>query len=137
MGSIAKGNRSVKKAITHEQHHGRIVEKVERGGRFAKSKDLFAGLCLNCLQDNCEEPCKDRFSGFDLISLEKGKVNGVIRLIQVKTNTPAVQDGYKKFASLFAGKYLRVFVYTWYDRKGFRIQEYLKNKTIKETDLRK
>lgn len=143
MSAKAKGERSVKRVIDYEKSLGNIPEKVERGGRFAKAKDLFAGVCVECwkkdpvcLSATCD-PDTNRFSGFDVVSLGKEGGQSVVKLIQVKTNVPAPQKKYKLFARKYASPTIRVYVYTWYDRKGLRIQHYTQRGTIKETDLRK
>lgn len=143
MSAKAKGERSVKRVIDYEKSLGNIAEKVERGGRFAKAKDLFAGVCVKCWKKECtcslvtSESDANRFSGFDIISLGKEGRQSIVKLIQVKTNTPAPQKKYKLFAKKYASPTIRVYVYTWYDRKGLRIQHYTQRGTIKETDLRK
>lgn len=131
----SKGARTVKKVIETLEADGYIVDKVERGGRFAKYKDLFAGYCLRCGgkgDECCDNP--RRFAGFDLIAIHP--YHPPI-LIQVKTNTPPVQKDYSKFAMKFAENHLVIESWTWYDRKGFVIHKYLKDGNIEKTDLRK
>ena len=133
-----KGARTVKKVIETLEADGYIVDKVERGGRFTKQKDLFAGVCLNCWNkpDKDGNCCNNprRFSGFDLIAIHPYHPP---MLIQVKTNTPPVQKDYSKFAMKYATDHLIIASWTWYDRKGFVIHEYLKDGNIDKLDLRK
>lgn len=133
--SRAKGNRTRRKAITYLKENGYIVDVVEKTGRWVSHKDLFAGYCIYCWTRGDEECCSNftPFSGFDLIAL-KGKHT---TYVQVKTNTPAAQKEYKTFAKNFASRNVKVWVMTWYDRKGWRIQKYYSNGTINELDLRK
>lgn len=130
----AKGNRSRRKAIGYLEGLGYLVETVEKTGRFQKYKDLFAGYCFSCgyrKKECCDKP--DVFEGFDLIAL--GHCDTIY--VQVKTNTPAVQKHYKLFAQLFAAPWRRILVMTWYDKKGWRIQEYMPTGEIEVQDLRK
>lgn len=92
--SKAKGRRTVTKAIAFFHDKGMIVDEVELGGRFRKSKDLFAGLCTKCwkLDCSCNEP---RFDGFDIIAMDGSNV----WLVQIKTNKPPTQKPYIRFAT--------------------------------------
>ena len=130
--SKAKGKRTVTKAIKFFKDKDMIVDEVELGGRFRKSKDLFAGLCIKCWSVECEHT-ETRFDGFDLIAMDG--VN--IWLVQIKTNKPPTQKPYKEFAKKFASRYIRVLAMTWYDRKGWVIHTFNKNGTVTKKDLRK
>lgn len=110
--SRAKGNRTRYKCIAFYEEKGWEVATVENNSKFVKIKDLF-GL-------------------FDLIAVKDKE----IMLIQVKTNKPAPQADFKDWARFHGSKHVRVIVWTWYDYKGARIQEYLPDGTITETDLR-
>lgn len=110
--SKAKGNRTRYKCIEYYEDLGYQVETVEKTHRFAKIKDLF-GL-------------------FDLLAIKDREV----LFIQVKTNTPATQKPFKNWAQAHCSKSIRCICWTWYDRKGPRIQEYLPNRKIEEEDLR-
>ena len=130
--SKAKGRRTVTKAIDFFHEKGMIVDEVELGGRFRKSKDLFAGLCTKCWTLECEHS-EPRFDGFDLIALDG--VN--VWLVQIKTNKPPTQKPYISFAKKFASRYIRVLAMTWYDRKGWVIHTFNKTGTVTKKDLRK
>jgi len=130
--SKAKGRRTVTKAIDFFHDRGMIVDEVELGGRFRKSKDLFAGLCTKCWEPDCS--CNEpKFDGFDIIAMDGYNV----WLVQIKTNRPPTQKSYIRFAKKFAGKYIRVLAMTWYDRKGWVIHTFNKNGTVTKRDFRK
>ena len=130
--SKQKGRRTVTKAMAFFHDKGMIVDEVELGGRFRKSKDLFAGLCTKCwkLDCSCNEP---RFDGFDIIAMDGTNV----WLVQIKTNRPPTQKPYIRFAKKFASRYIRVLAMTWYDRKGWVTHTFNKNGTVTKRDLRK
>lgn len=130
--SKAKGRRTVTKAIKFFHDKGMIVDEVELGGRFRKSKDLFAGLCTKCWLSDCEHPDSLRFDGFDLIAMDG--IN--IWLVQIKTNKPPTQKHYIAFAKKFGSRYIRVVAMTWYDRKGWVIHTFNKTGTVTKKDLR-
>ena len=130
--SKAKGRRTVTKSIQFFHDKGMIVDEVELGGRFRKSKDLFAGLCTKCWNMQCAHE-DTRFDGFDLIAMDG--VN--VWLVQVKTNKPPTQKPYIAFAKKFASRYIRVLAMTWYDRKGWVIHTFNKTGTVTKKDLRK
>jgi len=132
MSAKAKGRRTIVKAIEFLKDKGMIVDEVELGGRFRKSKDLFSGLCTKCWKHNCEHILEDTFDGFDLVAMDGANV----WLVQVKTNKPPIQKSYKRFAMSFAGKYIRVLAMTWYDRKGWVLHTFNKNGTVTKNDLR-
>lgn len=125
--SRAKGNRIVReRAIPFYENLGYWTEKVEQVGTYITSQDMFARLY--------DEGDEFRDTGFDIVAL-KGKT---LILCQVTTNSPKTQKWYKYFAQRHAHEHLRVHVLTWYDRDGFRLQEYMpEDGTINETDLRK
>ena len=129
--SKSKGRRTVTKAIEFFHEKGMIVDEVELGGRFRKSKDLFAGLCTKCWLMDCDH-AEQKFDGFDLIAMDG--VN--VWLVQVKTNKPPTQKSYISFAKNFAGRYIRVLAMTWYDRKGWVIHTFNKTGTVTKKDLR-
>ena len=129
--SKAKGRRTVTKAIAFFHEKGMIVDEVELGGRFRKSKDLFAGVCTKCWNMECDHS-DARFDGFDLIAMDG--VN--VWLVQVKTNKPPTQKPYIAFAKKFASRYIRVVAMTWYDRKGWVIHTFNKTGTVTKKDLR-
>jgi len=134
--SKTKGRRTQNKAIEYLQEQGYLVDTVEKTGRFRKYKDLYSSVCVSCFLSRGEDDCcknPDPFEGFDIIGIKPDETV----YVQIKTNSPATQRTFKKFAKRYAGPHLRVFCYTWYDRDGFRIQEYLPTGKIKETDLRK
>ncbi len=132
MSAKAKGRRTIVKAIEFFKEKDMIVDEVELGGRFRKSKDLFSGLCTKCWKHDCEHILEDTFDGFDLVAMDGNNV----WLIQVKTNKPPTQKSYKRFAKQFAGKYIRVLAMTWYDRKGWVLHIFNKNGTVTKNDLR-
>ena len=132
MSAKAKGRRTIVKAIEFFKDKGMIVDEVELGGRFRKSKDLFSGLCTKCWKHDCEHILEDTFDGFDLVAMDG--IN--VWLVQVKTNKPPTQKSYKRFAMSFAGKYIRVLAMTWYDRKGWVLHTFNKNGTVTKNDLR-
>jgi len=133
MSAKAKGRRTIVKAIDFFKDKGMIVDEVELGGRFRKSKDLFSGLCTKCWKHDCEHIFEDTFDGFDLIAIDGTNV----WLIQVKTNKPPTQKLYKRFAMRFASRYIRVLAMTWYDRKGWVLHTFNKNGTVTKNDLRR
>ena len=130
--SKSKGRRTVTKAIQFFHDKDMIVDEVELGGRFRKSKDLFAGLCTKCWNMPCTHE-DTRVDGFDLIAMDG--VN--VWLVQVKTNKPPTQKPYIAFAKKFGGRYIRVLAMTWYDRKGWVIHTFNKTGTVTKKDLRK
>ena len=111
--SRAKGNRTRNKCVRSYAGKDWDVEIVEKTGRFVKIKDLY-GL-------------------FDLIAIKGTQV----LFIQVKTNKPATQQPYIDWAEAHCNESIRCICWTWYDHKGERIQEYMPDGTIKETDNRK
>lgn len=130
--SKSKGRRTVTKAISFFHDKGMIVDEVELGGRFRKSKDLFSGLCIKCWKHDCEHILEHTFDGFDLIAMD-----GINTwLIQVKTNKPPTQRPYIAFAKEFASDYVKVLAMTWYDRKGWVIHTFNKTGTVTKKDLR-
>jgi hypothetical protein len=133
MSAKAKGRRTITKAIEFFKDKGMIVDEVELGGRFRKSKDLFSGLCTKCWKHDCEHILEDTFDGFDLVAMDGANV----WLIQVKTNKPPTQKSYIRFAKRFASKYIRVLAMTWYDRKGWVLHTFNKNGTVTKNDLRR
>jgi len=133
MSARAKGRRTIVKAIDLLKDKGMIVDEVELGGRFRKSKDLFSGLCTKCWKHDCEHILEDTFDGFDLVAMDGTNV----WLIQVKTNKPPTQKSYIRFAKQFAGKYIRILAMTWYDRKGWVLHTFNKNGTVTKNDLRR
>jgi len=133
MSAKAKGRRTIVKAIDFLKDKGMIVDEVELGGRFRKSKDLFSGLCTKCWKHDCEHILEDTFDGFDLVAMDGTNV----WLIQVKTNKPPTQKSYKRFAKQYAGKYIRILAMTWYDRKGWVLHTFNKNGTVTKNDLRR
>jgi len=133
MSAKAKGRRTIVKAIDFLKDKGMIVDEVELGGRFRKSKDLFSGLCTKCWKHDCEHILEDTFDGFDLVAMDGTNV----WLIQVKTNKPPTQKSYIRFAKQFAGKYIRILAMTWYDRKGWVLHTFNKNGTVTKNDLRR
>ena len=132
--SKAKGRRTVAKAKEYWESQGYIFDECELSGRFRKSKDLYSGLCTKCWKwnENCNHPDKYIFEGFDAIAMNGKR----LLLLQIKTNSPATQLNYKRFAKKFGNRYIRVVVMTWYDRQNWRIQTYCKNGSIIEKDLR-
>ena len=132
MSTKNKGRRTISKAKEYLLKEKYLVDEVELGGKFRNSRDLFAGVCTKCWKTECVHEESNRFEGFDLIALSENKVV----FIQVKTNKPARQHNYKKFARKFVTKDLKVWCMTWYDRKGWVIQKYNKNGTITKKDLR-
>lgn len=114
----AKGNRTRRKAEEFWRNLGYLVDRVELSGKFVRSKDLFSN---------------DNFGGFDIVALKPKE----FLMIQLKTNVPPTQSPYKKFAKKYATDQIKIICQTWYSHKGWRIQEYLQNGTIEETDLRK
>jgi hypothetical protein len=133
MSAKAKGRRTIVKAIEFFKDKGMIVDEVELGGRFRKSKDLFSGLCTKCWKHDCEHILEDTFDGFDLVAMDGTNV----WLVQVKTNKPPTQKSYIRFAKQFAGKYIRILAMTWYDRKGWVLHTFNKNGTVTKNDLRR
>lgn len=116
--SKAKGRRTLNRAKEYYTEQGWLVDECELGGKFRKSKDLFS---------------TDTFGGFDLVCLRPG----CIKLVQVKTNTPAVQGPYVDFARRYAGKNIHIEGITWYSRRGFVIHRFYANGKVKREDLRK
>jgi hypothetical protein len=118
MSARGKGRRTLNKAKEYYEGQGYLVDEVELGGRFRKSKDLFSS---------------ETFGGFDLVAIKQG----LVLFIQVKTNTPATQRPYKEFARKYCGRSVRVEGYTHYDRRGPVIHHFNKNGTVTKKDLRK
>jgi len=57
-------------------------------------------------------------------------------MVQVKTNTRPTKHSYIAFAKKYATRYIQVWGYTWFDRKGWVKQKFNKNGTITEYDER-
>ena len=130
--SKEKGRRTVRKAISHLENNGYIVDEVELGGKFRESRDLFAGYCVRCFVKNCNHHNAHRFEGFDLIALKEREVC----FVQVKTNKPPTQKNYKAFAKKFADTVIKVVSMTWYDRKGWVIHNFNCDGSVTKKDLR-
>lgn len=118
MSSKAKGRRTLNKAKDWYEKQGWLVDEVELGGKFRKSRDLFSS---------------DSFGGFDLVGIKRGKTV----LIQVKTNTPPTQGPYQKFAKKYAGRNLVIEAWTWYDSKGPVIHKFSSSGKVLREDYRK
>lgn len=114
----AKGGRTRRRAEEFWRNKGYLVDRVELGGKFTKSKDLFSS---------------DSFSGFDIIAFKPKE----LILIQLKTNTPPTQQEYIDFAKKYASRQIKVLCMTWYSYRGWRLQWYQQNGKIREEDLRK
>ena len=132
MSAKSKGRYTITLCKEYYESKGYLVDEVELGGRFRKSKDLFSGLCFEC-GSVCSQEGHETFPGFDLVAI---KPSEPILLIQVKTNIPATQQPYKDFAKIYASRHVYVVVWTHYRRQGPRIQRYCKNGSIQEIDLR-
>ena len=115
--SKSKGARTLKKAREELEREGFIVDRVELTGKYTSSKDLFSEHC----------------DGFDLLALN---AQGVIRMVQVKTNTRPAKKTYIEFAKKYATKSIQVWGYTWFDRKGWVKQKFNRSGTITEKDER-
>jgi len=131
MSSRAKGRRTLNKAKDYYEGRGWLVDEVELGGRFRKSKDLFSGHCFDC-GEVCGIDSHGSFSGFDLICLKEG----VVKFVQVKTNTPATQGPYSDFAQEYAARNVRIEGWTWYDHQGPVIHKFHKNGKVTRIDKR-
>lgn len=131
--SRQKGNRTKRKAIKYLEDLGYIVDTVELTGKWTSHKDLFSHYCVNCWkrEDECCDK-KDEFEGFDIVALKPSE----FIMVQIKTNSPPTQRTFKAFAKKFAGSVIKVWVMTYYDRKGWVIQNYTPTKLIRK-DLRK
>lgn len=116
--SRSKGKRTLKKAREELEREGFIVDRVELTGKYTSSKDLFSAHC----------------DGFDLLALND---KGQIRMVQVKTNTRPAKKTYIAFAKKYATRYIQVWGYTWFDKKGWVKQRFNKSGTITEIDNRK
>jgi hypothetical protein len=116
--SKAKGRRSLNRAKQYYAEQGWLIDEVELGGKFRKSRDLFSS---------------EQFPGFDLVGIKKG----VVVFIQVKTNQPPTLKKYKEFAKLYAGVNVRIESYTWYDRIGALIHQFTNTETVYKIDLRR
>lgn len=116
--SRQKGRRTLAKAKQHYEEEGWLVDEVELGGKFRKSRDLFSS---------------EDFSGFDLVGLRQGKVI----LIQVKTNTPPNLTEYGCFARKYGGNAVLIESCTWYDRRGWVFHKFSSKGVVTRIDLRK
>jgi hypothetical protein len=124
--SRAKGNRTIReKAQPYYEYLGFSITRTESVSRYSKEQDLFANIF-----DDEDEDYRD--TGFDLMGI---KTDSVV-LVQVATNSPKTQKWYKEFARRYANHVVQVHVFTHYDRDGFRIQNYLPDGRIEETDYR-
>lgn len=125
--SRSKGNRTVnEKAKPYYEGLGFFVDKVEFVSRYSKKQDLLSTIFS-------EEEESYSAKGFDIIALREDQ----LIFVQVCTNSPKTRKWYKEFAIRYANDYLKVHVFTHYDGDGFRIQDYLPDGSIIETDLRK
>ena len=113
MNAKVKGRTAVNRYIKDflEGEHF-IHDKVEKTGKFVKQKDLF-GL-------------------FDLIALHRF---GHVYFIQVTCNRPHSHKKFLKFEETY-GKKSRIIQAVWYDRKGWKIFEYVYGDVLIE-DMRK
>lgn len=118
MSTRRKGNRNRRRVQHYFSDIGYITANVEKTGKFVSEKDLFA------LSEG--EDYNDK--GFDVLAIKKHRV----LLIQVKSNTPAVQAFYRDFAKKYACECIGVICATVIDYKGMRIQEYQYDGTIEE-----
>ena len=108
----AKGGRVQRQAISYLEKKGWHVAKVEVGGRFEKNKDMFGLYDLCCVRRN-----KCLF-------------------VQVTTNRPHTHKDYHAFSIKHQIPGVAIIQMVWYDRKGWKIFTYNKNKKSIE-DLRK
>lgn len=107
----AKGNKTVRRTREYLENLGWTTEVVEKTGKFVKEKDLF-GIG-------------------DVLAIRKGE----IIFVQCKTNRPANKKLMQNFCDTHL---LNSSCFTWYDRKGFLIQNYLPGKKSPiRTDLRR
>ena len=108
----AKGGRVQRQSIKYYEERGWRVAKVEVGGKFVKEKDMF-GL-------------------FDLVCIKGSKC----LFVQVTTNRPHTHKDYHAFSLKYPIPGISIVQVVWYDRRGWKIFTYNKNKkTVK--DLRK
>lgn len=112
MSNRAKGARTKRKCKEFYEDRGWQVGDVEKSQKYAKTRDLF--------------------DLFDLIAI-KGRT---VKFIQVKTNKPATQKPYREWAKEHCSNRVECTVATWYDYQDWRLQNYLKDGTIDEEDLR-
>jgi len=109
MNAKAKGHRTQLKAIKLLESEGYLVGKVEQQGRFVKEKDLF-GL-------------------FDLVAIKDYD----LRFVQVTSNKPHSHKKYlgfsKKFRLLGGSCYFQM---VYYDRKGWKVFNYVNGKKYVE-----
>lgn len=110
MNTRNKGNRNQLKVIKHFDQLGWLVDKVEVGGKFAKSKDLF-GL-------------------FDLVAIK----DGIVKFIQVTTNRPHTHKKYQSFCDTWSHGCEQ---WVWYDRQGWKLFYYFPHLKRGVVDLRK
>ena len=92
--------------MKHFRAKGYLVDIVEKIGNTYGAKDLF-GL-------------------FDILAISKNETI----FIQVTCNRPHTRKPYKLFANKYCGDSLKCQQYTWYDRKGWRVDKYEAEKIV-------
>ena len=109
----AKGLRTQRKGLEYYEAQGYKIDKVELGGKYAESKDLF-GL-------------------FDAVGVR----GSCVLFVQFTTNQPHTHGPYQDFARLHGYSNILVEQLVWYDRKGWVLYKYHKNGTMDREDMRK
>lgn len=112
MSNRRKGARTKRKCKEFFEDRGWQVGDVEKSSKYAKQRDLF--------------------DLFDLVAIK----GATVKFIQVKTNRPAKQKPYREWAKEHCCDSIECVVATWYDYKDWRLQNYLRDGTIEEEDLR-
>ena len=107
MNTVAKGNRTVRKAVKILEIMGMQVANVELKGEHIKKKDAF-GVADLCVIDNRCIPT-------------------AIKFIQVTTNKSHPHKLYCKFKESLKADNLHMEQWVWKDRKGFDIYYYSKD----------
>jgi len=95
-----KGNRVQRDCIARLQLSGFLVSKVEKGGKFAKEKDMF-GL-------------------YDLVAIKKG----MCLFVQVTCNRPHTHQDYQQFSKDYSNNGIEFWQMIKYDNKGWRNFQY-------------
>ena len=102
-----KGNRVQLKAIEQLEAEGWLVNKVEVGGKWEKSKDLYGLWDILCL------------SRYEIL------------FVQITCNQPHNHKDYIEFSKKYSAANYKYQQWVWYDRKGWVKYVYYQGRQLK------